>query len=57
MKVKECKNMYKICVADYLFSILKNLDKIDAILEKNYNQTITYIPKHKKCLKIDFNTD
>lgn len=34
MKEKECKNMYKICVADYLFSILKNLDKIDAILEK-----------------------
>ena len=34
MKEKECKNMYKICVADYLFSILENLDRIDTILEK-----------------------
>lgn len=28
------KRMYEKSVAYYLFSILKNLDKIDAILEK-----------------------
>lgn len=24
---------------------------------KNYNQAITYIPKNKKCLKIDFDAN
>lgn len=51
------KRMYEKSVAYYLFSILENLDRIDAILEKNYNQAITYIPKYKKCLKIDFDAN
>ena len=42
MKEKECKNMYKVCVADYLLFILNKLNKIDDKLNKIYKDNNLY---------------